>query len=71
MFRHISILFKQSQAAKYEIKVQNTQKGRWEESCSEAEIAYRIPPEERIKRFGRLPDIPQSASSPELKGMHV
>ncbi|KAL5112058.1 Histone-lysine N-methyltransferase H3 lysine-36 specific [Taenia crassiceps] len=62
--------FHRSQGSKYELRVPNSQRSRWEKSCKEAKAACRLSSEERIKRFGRITNSPQTTlAAPELEAM--
>ncbi|VDM34105.1 unnamed protein product [Hydatigera taeniaeformis] len=59
-----------SQGPKYELRVPNTQRSRWEESCKEANAACQLSLEERIQFFGRIaPASRPSLAAPELEAM--
>ncbi|EUB64586.1 Histone-lysine N-methyltransferase, H3 lysine-36 and H4 lysine-20 specific [Echinococcus granulosus] len=60
---------RKSQGSKYELKVPNSQRNKWEESCREAKAACQLPLEERIRLFDRIVNPPKTSSAaPELEG---
>ncbi|VUZ55197.1 unnamed protein product [Hymenolepis diminuta] len=58
-----------SQSAKYELKIANHFKKRWEEACKDADLAFVYEKAERIKKFSRFTiskDSSQEVAGPEI-----